>query len=74
MIRVTVQRQYNASISQNFRFWVRNAQPQPEVNNSIKMEVGIEDCLHIEFEYAKSKYQLKARAARRCELQSEAEL
>ena len=26
---------------------------------SIKMEVGIEDCLHIEFEYNKSKYHLK---------------
>ena len=31
----------------------------PEMNNSIKMEVGIEDCLHIEFEYAKAKYHLK---------------
>jgi len=28
----------------------------PDANNSIKMEVGIEDCLHIEFEYNKSKY------------------
>lgn len=28
----------------------------PELNSSIKMEVGIEDCLHIEFEYNKSKY------------------
>lgn len=28
----------------------------PEMNNSIKMEVGIEDCLHIEFEYNKSKW------------------
>ena len=27
----------------------------PEMNNSLKMEVGIEDCLHIEFEYSKSK-------------------
>ena len=26
------------------------------MNPSIKMEVGIEDCLHIEFEYNKSKY------------------
>jgi hypothetical protein len=26
------------------------------MNASIKMEVGIEDCLHIEFEYNKSKY------------------
>ena len=31
----------------------------PEINNSIKMEVGIEDCLHIEFEYAKAKYHLR---------------
>ncbi|TKC49669.1 hypothetical protein EI555_007398 [Monodon monoceros] len=31
----------------------------PDVNNSIKMEVGTEDCLHIEFEYNKSKYHLK---------------
>jgi len=29
------------------------------MNNTIKMEVGIEDCLHIEFEYNKSKYHLK---------------
>ncbi|MCI29011.1 vacuolar protein sorting-associated protein 26A-like, partial [Trifolium medium] len=25
----------------------------------MQMEVGIEDCLHIEFEYSKSKYHLK---------------
>ncbi|KAH9028965.1 putative vacuolar protein sorting-associated protein 26B-A [Lactarius pseudohatsudake] len=31
----------------------------PDSNNSIKVEVGIEDCLHIEFEYNKSKYHLK---------------
>jgi vacuolar protein sorting-associated protein 26 len=61
MVRVTIQRQYNMSIVQNTRFWVRNLQAEPEVNNPIKMEVGIEDCLHIEFEYAKSKYNLKAR-------------
>ena len=36
-----------------------NTSPAPEVNNSIKMEVGIEDCLHIEFEYAKGKYHLE---------------
>jgi vacuolar protein sorting-associated protein 26 len=38
---------------------VRNYSLPPEVNNSIKMEVGIEDCLHIEFEYNRSKYHLK---------------
>lgn len=30
----------------------------PEVEPNIKMEVGIEDCLHIEFVYNKSKYHL----------------
>jgi len=40
-------------------FWVHNYQVEPEINNSIKMEVGIEDCLHIEFEYNRSKYHLK---------------
>ena len=41
--------------------WLRGAATaeEPDVNNSIKMEVGIEDCLHIEFEYNKSKYHLK---------------
>jgi vacuolar protein sorting-associated protein 26 len=29
-------------------FWVHNYQLEPETNNPIKMEVGIEDCLHIE--------------------------
>ena len=28
----------------------------PDTNSNIKMEVGIEDCLHIEFEYNKQKY------------------
>ena len=37
-------------------FWVHVNQTQPEINNSLKMEVGIEDTLHIEFEYNKSKY------------------
>jgi len=39
-------------------FAVQNLAVVPEVNNTIKMEVGIEDCLHIEFEYNKSKYDL----------------
>ncbi|ESO07547.1 hypothetical protein HELRODRAFT_170089 [Helobdella robusta] len=31
----------------------------PDQTTSFKMEVGIEDCLHIEFEYNKSRYDLK---------------
>ncbi|KAG5716184.1 Vacuolar protein sorting-associated protein 26B-like [Termitomyces sp. T112] len=39
--------------------WVHSFPMPPDSNNAIKMEVGIEDCLHIEFEYNKSKYHLK---------------
>lgn len=35
--------------------WVQIVQPAPEINNSLKMEVGIEDTLHIEFEYQQAK-------------------
>ena len=36
--------------------WVHSFRMPPDSNNAIKMEVGIEDCLHIEFEYNKSKW------------------
>ena len=38
---------------------IRNVSGPPENDAAIKMEVGIEDCLHIEFEYAKAKYHLR---------------
>lgn len=59
ILKVTVTRGYVSNIVKEKDFWVRNVSPPPEINNSIKMEVGIEDCLHIEFEYSKSKYHLK---------------
>ena len=45
----------------SFLIWlaVHTLATYPEMNNPIKMEVGIEECLHIEFEYNKSKYHLK---------------
>ena len=59
-VRVTILRQYSSRIVHEETLRVHVAVPQePEANNSIKMEVGIEDCLHIEFEYNKSKYHLK---------------
>ena len=59
-LRVVVSRSYASGVAQEFKFWVQNPVPAvPEMNNSIRMEVGIEDCLHIEFEYAKAKYSLK---------------
>eukprot|EP00211_Chloroparvula_japonica_P016986 CAMPEP_0119125750 /NCGR_PEP_ID=MMETSP1310-20130426/4922_1 /TAXON_ID=464262 /ORGANISM="Genus nov. species nov., Strain RCC2339" /LENGTH=289 /DNA_ID=CAMNT_0007115851 /DNA_START=255 /DNA_END=1121 /DNA_ORIENTATION=+ len=48
-----------SSLTREHEFVVQNYQVPPEVNNGIKMEVGIEECMHIEFEYNKSRYHLK---------------
>jgi len=58
-LRVKITRQYNSNIQKVVDFAVQNLGTEPEINTSIKMEVGIEDCLHIEFEYNKSKYHLQ---------------
>ena len=54
-VRVTVTRNYSSNLVQEQEFWVQNTTIEPEIDGSIKMEVGIEDCLHIEFEYNKQK-------------------
>jgi vacuolar protein sorting-associated protein 26 len=51
---VTVSRRM-ADVVKEKDIWVHSFRMPPDTNNSIKMEVGIEDCLHIEFEYNKSK-------------------
>jgi len=58
-LRVKITRNYAANIVHVCDFAVQNTAPEPDINSSIKMEVGIEDCLHIEFEYNKSKYHLQ---------------
>jgi hypothetical protein len=58
-LRVKISRNYASNIVHTVDFAVQNVGQEPEINNSIKMEVGIEDCLHIEFEYNKSKYHLQ---------------
>jgi vacuolar protein sorting-associated protein 26 len=40
-------------------FVVQNIDPEPQLNPPIKMEVGIEECLHIEFEFERSKFHLR---------------
>merc|ERR1712106_841284 len=57
-LRVTIVRRLS-DIVRELDLLVHTLATYPEMNNSIKMEVGIEDCLHIEFEYNKSKYHLK---------------
>lgn len=57
-LRVTIVRRIS-DIVREVDIAVHTLSSYPEMNNPIKMEVGIEDCLHIEFEYNKSKYHLK---------------
>jgi len=57
-LRLTIIKRFSNHVTER-DICVQQLAQYPEVNNSIKMEVGIEDCLHIEFEYNKSKYHLK---------------
>jgi vacuolar protein sorting-associated protein 26 len=51
-IRVTITRNYGV-IAKEFDYIVQNIQAEKDTSSTLKMEVGIEDCLHIEFEYDK---------------------
>lgn len=57
-LRLTIIKRFSNIVKEE-DIYVHTLSSYPESNNSIKMEVGIEDCLHIEFEYNKSKYHLK---------------
>ncbi|XP_064384382.1 vacuolar protein sorting-associated protein 26B-like [Halichondria panicea] len=57
-MRVVIVRRL-ADISKELDVAVHTLSHFPDMNNSLKMEVGIEDCLHIEFEYNKAKYHLR---------------
>lgn len=65
VLRITISRRM-ADIVKEKPLWVINPNsgssmispehsPLPGSNGNIKMEVGIEDCLHIEFEYNRNK-------------------
>lgn len=53
-LRVTLVKRISDTVKEQ-DIVVHTLSQYPEMNSSIKMEVGIEDCLHIEFEYNKSK-------------------
>jgi vacuolar protein sorting-associated protein 26 len=59
-LRVFINKKYNA-VKEEFEFGVLLPSTEEDVDqiNPLKMEVGIEDCLHIEFQYNKGKYYLK---------------
>jgi len=58
-LKFTIIRKFRTDIIKELEIWVINYNPLPDMNPSLKMEVGIEDCLHIEFEYERSKCHLK---------------
>lgn len=65
-VKVTVSRKSSSEITREKELWVYQITEAPvetpgrvgKVGN-VKMDVGILDCLHIEFEYLKSRYSLK---------------
>lgn len=57
-VNVVINRNYNR-ITKEEEFIVQNTGKEPEENEPIKMEVGIEECLHIEFEFLHSAFHLK---------------
>jgi hypothetical protein len=60
MVRCLLIRNYASNMVQEQEIWVRHTEiVAPLINPGIKMEVGIEDSLHIEFEYERSKMRLK---------------
>lgn len=74
-VKVTVSRKSATEITREKELWVYQiatpaSQPASEVDTdarnsqiaqptTVRMDVGIEDCLHIEFEYLKSRFSLK---------------
>lgn len=59
-LRITVMRaQYTPNIVKEMDICVQHCVKEPPSNLPIRMEVGIEDALHIEFEYNKSKFHLR---------------
>lgn len=62
-VRVVVLRKNKLDITREKELWVHQyAAPQalePAPNSTVKMDVGIEHCLHIEFEYLRLRFLLK---------------
>lgn len=58
-VRVFVERKFLPPVISEKEIMVQSLVEAPAINEPIKMEVGIEDCLHIEFEYEKRYYHLK---------------
>lgn len=63
-VRVVVARKNKSEAVREKELWVYQrsvpaAEVVPAATSTVKMDVGIEHCLHIEFEYSKSRFSLK---------------
>lgn len=58
-VKVIVERKFLPPVQKEHDIWIQVMGKPPQQNEAIKMEVGIEDCLHIEFEYERRMYHLQ---------------
>jgi vacuolar protein sorting-associated protein 26 len=58
-VKVLLERKFLPPINKEHDVWVQLLGQPPQQNEAIKMEVGIEDCLHIEFEYERRVYHMQ---------------
>lgn len=58
-VKVVLERKFLPPVQKEHDIWVQVLGKAPAQNEAIKMEVGIEDCLHIEFEYERRVYHLQ---------------
>lgn len=58
-VRVMLERKFLPPLQKEHDIWIQVLGTAPQQNEAIKMEVGIEDCLHIEFEYERRAYHLQ---------------
>jgi vacuolar protein sorting-associated protein 26 len=59
IIRVLMERKFLPPLTKEHDVWVQILGQAPTGTEGIKMEVGIEDCLHIEFEYDRRVHHLQ---------------
>ena len=58
-VKVVMERKFLPPLKKEHDVWVQVMGRPPAQNEAIKMEVGIEDCLHIEFQYERRIYHLR---------------
>jgi vacuolar protein sorting-associated protein 26 len=58
MIKVKLERKFLPAVVQEHDLWVQVLGQEPGHHEPLSLEVGIEDCLHINFEYERRHYHL----------------